>query len=97
MFPWGGEINYEGTSLILSLLQLFLMCTGNGKTTLCRLRTCLLSSPLIRIFHVRGGGGACFWLPPFRPGVQKKPFSASCVNNLQELPVPKLSRSSAIQ
>lgn len=39
MFPWGGEINYEGTSLILSRLQLFLMCTGNGKTTLSFART----------------------------------------------------------
>lgn len=32
MFLWGGEINYEGTSLILSLLQLFF---DVHRTTLC--------------------------------------------------------------
>lgn len=96
MFPWGGEINYEGTSLILSLLQLFLMCTGPLSVSLSPSSFLTVSVPLICVFHVRGGG-ACFGLPPFRAGVQKKPFSASCVNNLQELPVPKLSRSSANQ
>lgn len=78
MFPWGGEINYGGTSLILSLLQLFLMCTGNEKdhslpfSPFAHTSPFLaVSVPLFHVFHVRGSG-ACIWLPPFSCGSAKE-------------------------
>lgn len=99
MFPWGEKLIMKGPPLFFLSFNFFDVHRQRQDHSLplsLRLRARLLSSPLICVFHGRGNGGGCFWLPPFRPGVQKKPFSASCVNNLQELPVPKLSRSSAI-
>lgn len=76
----------------------FLMCRGEGASSLflSASPSLAVSVPLIRVFHMRSGK-AYAGLPPIRSGVQKKPFPTSCVNNLQERPVPNLSRSSAIQ